>query len=57
MRATMYALAIVSPGVAVRPVTEVPRPLGPRADAISTVAILLIGLVLIVGAVRAVCKH
>ena len=53
----MYALAIVSPGVAVRPVTEVPRPLGPRADAISTVAILLIGLVLIVGAVRAVCKH
>ena len=53
----MLALAVISPGVAMRPVTEVPRPLSPRADAISTLAFLLIGMVLIGGAIRAVCKR
>jgi hypothetical protein len=57
MRAIMYAFAAISPGVAVRPVTEVPRPLSPRADAVSTVALLLIGLVLVGGAIRTVCKR
>jgi hypothetical protein len=51
----MLALAI-SPGIAQRPVTEVPHPLGPRADLISTRAILLIGLILIGGAIGTVLK-
>jgi hypothetical protein len=53
----MFALAAISPGLAVRPVTEVPHPLSLRADAISTVAILLIGLVLVGGAIRTVLKQ
>jgi hypothetical protein len=57
MRAAMLALAVVSPGLALRPVTEVPRPLSPRADAVSTLAVLLFGLVLVGGAIRAVCKR
>ena len=53
----MLALAVISPGIAVRPVTEMPRPLSPRADAFSTSAFLLVGLVLVGGAIRTVCKR
>ena len=53
----MLALAVISPGIAMRPVTEVPRPLSPRADALSTLAVLLIGLVLVGGAIRTVLKQ
>jgi hypothetical protein len=53
----MFALAAISPGLALRPSSEVPHPLNPRADSISTLAILIIGLILIAGAIRTVCKH
>jgi hypothetical protein len=57
MRVAMFGLAAISPGLAIRPVTEVPRPLSPRAGAASTAAILLIGLVLVAGAIRTVLKQ
>ena len=53
----MFALAVVSPGLAVRPVTEIPRPLSPRTDSLATSAILILGLALIAGAIRTVCRR
>jgi hypothetical protein len=52
-----FALAAISPGLAVRPVTETPRPLSPRNDSLATSAILILGLVLIAGAIRTVCRR
>jgi hypothetical protein len=52
----MFALAAISPGLAIRATSEVPHPLGHRADALSTLALLIIGLVLIAGAIRTVIR-
>jgi hypothetical protein len=57
MKTAMFAFAAISPGLAHRATSEVPRILSPHADAISTVAILLIGLSLIAGAIRTLIRH
>jgi hypothetical protein len=53
----MLAVAAVAPGLVTRAVSAVPHPMGPRADLLSTVAILVIGLVLVAGAIRTVVKQ
>jgi hypothetical protein len=53
----MFVLTAISPGLAVRTASTVPHTLGPRADLLSTLAILLIGLLLIAGAIRIVIRH
>jgi hypothetical protein len=52
----MLALAAVAPGIITRAVSTVPRPLGPRADLLSTLAILIIGLFFVAVAVRSVTR-
>jgi hypothetical protein len=56
MRIAMFVLA-VAPGLASRAPYSVPHPMGPQADLLSTLAILVIGLLLIGGAVRSVLKQ
>jgi hypothetical protein len=53
----MLALAAVAPGIVTRAVSTVPHPLGPRADLLATLTILIIGLFLIAVAVRSVIKE
>jgi hypothetical protein len=53
----MFALAAVAPGLVRRAPTAIPHSLGPRADLLSTLAILVVGLLLIGGAIRAVLKQ
>jgi hypothetical protein len=57
MRTAMFVLAAVAPGLASRAPYAVPHPMGPQADLLSTLAILVIGLLLIGGAIRAVLKQ
>ena len=42
-------MCALAPGLVSQASTEVPRPLGPRADALATLAIMVIGLVLVAG--------
>lgn len=57
MRTAMFTVAAISPGLAVRTASTAPHSLGPRADLLSTLAILLIGLPLIAGAIRNVIRQ
>jgi hypothetical protein len=56
MRTAMFVLAAISPGLAVRAPSAVPHVLGPRADLLSTLAILVVGLVLVAGAIRTMIR-
>jgi hypothetical protein len=53
----MFAVAAISPGSPIRAISEIPHPLSPRIDSVATVAILVMGLVLVAGAVRTVLKR
>jgi hypothetical protein len=53
----MFALAAISPGLSLRASSEVPRTLSPNTDSIATVAFLVIGLLLVAGTIRTVCKR
>jgi hypothetical protein len=53
----MLTLAAISPGLPIRATSEVPHLLSARVDAVSTVAILVIGLLLVAGAIRTVLKQ
>lgn len=53
----MFALVAVAPGLVTRAVSAVPHPMGPRADLFSTLALLLVGLFLVAGAIRTVIKQ
>jgi hypothetical protein len=57
MRSTMLALAVVAPGLVMRAANAVPHPMGPRADLLSTFAILAVGLFLVAGAIRSVIQR
>jgi hypothetical protein len=57
MRTVMFTLAAISPGLSVRAISEVPHLLSPRVEAVSTAALLVIGLVLVAGAIRTVLKQ
>lgn len=53
----MFVLAAVAPGLASHSPSAVPHPMGPLADMLSTLATLVIGLLLIGGAIRGVLKQ
>ncbi|MGA1980958.1 MAG: hypothetical protein ABSG84_00685 [Acidobacteriaceae bacterium] len=53
----MFVLAAISPGLAVRTASTVPHAPEPRADLLSTLAVLLIGILLIAGAIRTVLRQ
>jgi hypothetical protein len=57
MRTALFALAAVAPGLAPRAITEMPRPLASRTDSLATLAILVLGLVIVAGAIRSVWKQ
>lgn len=52
----MFAFAAVSPGIGLPPPNEIPHVLTPRADLLSTLTVLIIGLVLVAAAIRSVTK-
>jgi len=47
----MFALAAISPGLRRSAPTKVPHPLAPQIDLIAAVSILIIGLLLVAGAI------
>jgi hypothetical protein len=53
----MFALAAISPGLGLPAPTGIPHTLSPQIDLIATLAILIIGLLLVAGAISAVCKR
>ena len=55
-RIVMFALAAVSPGLGLPAPTEVPHPLAPQTDLFATLAILVLGLLLVAVAIRSVTK-
>lgn len=57
MRTVMFTLAAISPGLPIRATSGIPHPLSPRVEAVSTAALLVIGLVLVAGAIRTVLKQ
>jgi hypothetical protein len=57
MRTTLFVLAAVAPGLVSRAPSAVPHPMGPQADALSTLAILVVGLLLVGRAIRGALKQ
>ena len=57
MRTVMFAFAAVAPRLASHAASTGPRSMGQRVDLLSTLAILIIGLVLVAGAIRAALKQ
>ena len=53
----MFAFAAVAPRLASHAASTGPRSMGQRVDLLSTLAILIIGLVLVAGAIRAALKQ
>jgi hypothetical protein len=53
----MFVFAAISPVLGLRAPNEVPHPLPPQTDNLATLAILLIGLLFVAIAIRAVLKR
>lgn len=51
------ALIAVSPGLGLRAPSQIPHTLTPRRDTVATLGFLVVGLLLVAGAVRSVCKR
>jgi hypothetical protein len=53
----MFALAAISPGLGLPAPNQVPHTLSPQTDLLATLAILILGLLLVAGAISIVCKR